>query len=325
MANRIPPELFENIIQHLCRYRDPYGRREVPLLTNRELGSCSLVSRYWAEKIRPFLFHNPAVHTRADAMSLLEFLQPRESATIANISKYVEVIHIVHDLTVEQPPCTHLLLCHGARMLPATYREARVILEIQGQAARRHHADLDLDLSVLPRSIYDGLPRALPPRSLEIHYFKLTRLRLPRFEEIIPLLRSSRPSHVACRSVYWSHCDWTTAHAVLFNARDGIWDRRSSNWCADIEDCTSAAPFVGLFITSHRRAHLPISPGRRSLVYISATELPLLISLLFCISELVSRPKPLGNRISTSDVSCKCSSEARADPCLILLTFLPSS
>ena len=151
----IPQELFEHILWYIEIHKNSYGvsKRshefaQVLAASKRTIGSCALVSRYWAKVCRPRLFNNILLQTFEDLWGCIAVIDGSRSTELPAVSMYVHSIRC-------QPkpggrPWIHLVQTQLRRRLP-----------------RFTTIDLDLDDAyfypgLTTRTIQQGLPRAIP-------------------------------------------------------------------------------------------------------------------------------------------------------------------
>ena len=149
----VPEELFEHIVWYV-EIHNVYGlsRRSVEfaqalVASKRTLGSCALVSRYFAKLCRPRLFHSIILRSLADLRSFIALL---DAAGPPLRSPRTFVHNLRLQPTANDHPWLHLVHHDLRRRLPP-------------------NATIDLDLDAaffrpdLPaRSLRQGLPRTLP-------------------------------------------------------------------------------------------------------------------------------------------------------------------
>lgn len=90
----IPHELFGNILTVLnnvgSHYMKPSRTTGFVAANKRELGTCSLVNRYWARMCQPRVFNNITLRCAQDIYTLLSLLDN----PLSRLAKYITLINI---------------------------------------------------------------------------------------------------------------------------------------------------------------------------------------------------------------------------------------
>lgn len=125
MAERLPPELFDDITWYICNmsrcstqagYTGAPKERSDPL-TKRELGACSLTCMYWAEQIRPHIFRETTLRSREDYISILNFAK---SATVTPHVGTLITLNSANDIAdFTMDPSRHSLLAGSPLLQPS--------------------------------------------------------------------------------------------------------------------------------------------------------------------------------------------------------------
>lgn len=178
MAQRVPPELFKDIILYLVSIDRPLSRKE-----KREIGQCSLVCRYWEQYCRSLMFENITLRSFDEAQHLLD-VAPAAALGVRNGS-YIR--DIAADAQVPSRAWIHLpLYMLAPKILPYTRGWT---LSISGAA----NASIPEKDRHSPRSAFFGLPRSLPVTHGPSH-LKFTGLRFRTFSDLVSFVASFLPS-----------------------------------------------------------------------------------------------------------------------------------
>jgi hypothetical protein len=270
MATRFPSELLENILRWLDASVD-YIEDQM-WLTKRELGSCSLVCRYWTGKLQPRIFLRLRLQNKEDALALVRFIKAETGEL--NVRQYIRA------LTIEQAASSrtwaHLVtLALEAHPCPYGYNTS-VVLEIQG-----NHEESNSQATYRCRTIFSDLPGLLPSSCTRINYIKIVDVRFRNVHHMLSYLRSSPPT---CETI--ECCDLTLEDGWDFTPSDVALNIRRSSpgrlWGVSVRNCHLRWPFLLLLLRATQRG--PRETQCDNAVYVRETEVPRLLVILQAIS-----------------------------------------
>lgn len=238
----LPEELFEPIVKRLPS-GDVYQDRS-------QLKACSLVNRYWAAHIRPFIFYIASVDSRRSALALLSFVG---SDTIKpNIGTHIRELHLFFE-TARDLPWLHIIwnLLFKGTLPHAKY--VSLLTDGDGTKAMRS-------------PFYGNLPRFVPSIHTAMKH-RLFRTEFRRFRDLLYCINSIDAQWVFCMRVSWledasllSSDINTPAHARHHSIHT---DRE-----IELEYCTAVSPFVWSLVTTQPRGlDVPYSQHYRAYVH----------------------------------------------------------
>ena len=151
----IPQELFKHIIYYLVFFRSGlYWTSELSPLEKRELAASALVSRYWADQCRPWLFQRIILRSLDDVQQLRSFLeQSFPHRMVKPISGHLETLCVVHHN--KQQPWIHLIALHLLPLLSIKFCDLTLVNFSEDTTA-------DEIVESPFRSIFQNLPSSLP-------------------------------------------------------------------------------------------------------------------------------------------------------------------
>lgn len=242
MADRIPTELFEDILWYICGSPSDYLSTSKLQFSKRELGFCALVCRYWANNIREYLCKRLVLTSRQRALTYLSLAK----ATILNPNIGELVSELVLEYTFPPPyaPWIHLVVnCQTPRMFPNL--ENGPTLEMKCGLERISAASFPA-----PRTIHHYLPVTFPPRWSSLGKLVLSDLHFSRFEDLVSLVQSVVASDmVFCSSLSWDDDDTfdpNTAVTKVGNMRRSV----EVPGHLRVRNCGDAWPFLWLLVTT---------------------------------------------------------------------------
>ena len=201
IAKRIPQELFSNIIYFLCseKYHSDDGD------SSRKLGKFSLVSRYWASKIRPYIFETITLRSRDDALTFIMFAKyPKWTAySIFPIGKYLSELRL-EVVDVHTLPWIHLILHCMPNHLLGPASDSRILLSLRFLGAK--HEDT---VRPAPRSVYDGLPRRFPRSFISRFEMRshvvIEEITFSQSKDLLSFINSISPHMrgIRCHAIQW--------------------------------------------------------------------------------------------------------------------------
>lgn len=198
-AADIPPELFPLILDYIRTDNSGEYERKRDVWV-RDMMSCSLVSLYWANRCRDYLFHNESLVVQ----SLTDFLT-LESYAANGSTRLVPVYSLIQHLDIKQTwgstawcyrICRSRLLDLHKR---ATTQEPNLILA----------GPIPPHLSAAAyRSPLWSLPRSMPSYHLPLAKVTLRDIQFPCLSDLVALLRHFQHLNaIALESVTWSKDD----------------------------------------------------------------------------------------------------------------------
>lgn len=225
LAARIPPELFEYILQVLTLPDDIRTWSTDFVSTNkRELGRCALVNRYWAAFCQERIFRNIALRTHADLVQFVAFLE----CPVSRVRRYVcDVVVAVE--AHPKAPWLHRLIDtnrkyrvgfeYHAELDGTTAETATTTTTKQKSRKRSNRAPL--------RSIHHALPKTLPSsESSTIRMLDIKNTSFRSFADLVHLLTELR----ALRDIQLISVTWA-GEPPLPSAQSAP----SKRWCQQIE------------------------------------------------------------------------------------------
>ena len=190
-AEKVPPELFERILNHFEFRREhsfyyPSEEETLLFLSKRQLGQCALVCRYWARICQPMMFEELVLRSRQDALNFFVIA----SSPHSKISQYVQSLDL--EYTLPSPPWTHLVSLKQS--LSSCYRISLVV----------SLDNLQQDLGNPTLNIHSLLPRQNPAFSARIDHLSLSDIKFPHLQSIFALA-AAFPSlwTLTCKRVTW--------------------------------------------------------------------------------------------------------------------------
>lgn len=226
-------------------------------ITKKQLSSCSMTCRYWANKCRPNIFHDLTLSSRTDARTLLSFIEDPES----KIGSWIASLA----LKQREPsiPWTHLiyasrsLLDHGVS----------ITHELSGSSPK---------LPLRIRSLHPSVPRPLPLLFHRCHDVHLLDLHFQSFLDLVDLTgQLTDPVSLRCTNLTWTNSPCGDAHELQKGTR------RLINSVL-LEDCNEHWPFVWLCVTAKRPQQ---QRADNSVPYIAPIDLQHVAEIVRCMSS----------------------------------------
>lgn len=179
----LPAELITRIVEILSgRQPESWGGNRYksypPLhLSNRELGNCSLICRYWAKILRPEMFRRLVLGTSEDGRLLHSFVESPVSPELA-IGPFVWYVKI--ECNLADHPWLHLVLMSRAKFVNTNEIHVEIF-------------DTSLNSGsppILARSIHHFLPHPLPPSITRVKTLHLRGLSFANYACLGRFVRS---------------------------------------------------------------------------------------------------------------------------------------
>ena len=187
LATQIPEELFERILDYVGRWRDHDG---VVRYSNKELGRCALVCKYWATNCQAKIFHTIKLRTHKDVWELLALLD----SPLTNIGGYIEALRgpLQEIMGTSTPPWMHLV----PPLHPNLPLCRRLEVELAGPLPKKTRT---------LRSVHWRLPRALPTHSAQLQKLTLHGIEVAAFRDLVHLLDELRDlRHLEGHGLTWA-------------------------------------------------------------------------------------------------------------------------
>lgn len=164
-------------------------------ISKPQLGTCSLVCRYWAKLCRPHMFRTLRLRSRDDLYRFVQFTDAPSLVTpsLADCVRFIKVKHTSHSTE----PWLHLIRA-VITARPNIFLNPGVKLYLKDDETGPSESKRSR------RPLYTSLPRAVPGA---MYLFYSIKLRNVRFEYVDDLLRLFRD----CSSAAWIEC----SHAVF--------------------------------------------------------------------------------------------------------------
>lgn len=241
--HQLPEELFEVIIS--CLEYHGHVEMDLPSRRARTLGPFSLVSRYWAAKIRPKIFSDIVICSRKGAMGLVSLV--KSSRFTPAISSIVISLGINHQVSSGLPWLHLLWNLFGALKFPKL-----TTIWICGEG--------EMTMSAVRSPYFQNLPRIIPLVFTSYAHI-LHRLRLKSFGDLFFLLEHIDTDILSCRSVEWPYQS-PNMRLASFPVSHGRHYRRYANKMIRVVNCTAVWPFFCSLVTTREpHEHSPQSPA----------------------------------------------------------------
>ncbi|KIP03934.1 hypothetical protein PHLGIDRAFT_15538 [Phlebiopsis gigantea 11061_1 CR5-6] len=271
MADRIPPELFENILHHLpgeVNARNPWRSRK------RILGTCSLTCRYWAAYIRPFIFAKLALKSREDMSSFLAVMKGSKPTFFeVAISKYVKELYLLQ--TVPSDPWIPLLL----NFTPKT--DLPNLTQINVLTSCELSAESDMNTTSTRSIYYQDLPVALPAAHIwRLSRHSITSIHFRTFKDALAVITSFDSARTDCVGITWAQ------PAALLPESPPASVRTAPRWAGGdkiirVLGCAAVWPFVWALVTTRRVA----GPAACRPLFVEGAQLPTVLRLVRCLAD----------------------------------------
>lgn len=184
MGSRFPPEVFGVVIEAFTTWSSLNPKHGVRM-SKREVGACSLTSRFWAQRCRYWQFASISFHSREDFDSFLNLVDTAPYIEdIPSLVDCVQEIDIIHSGPWALPWFHHVLKDLKERDIDLD--PERISLEIK-EAFVLESQEPNVS-KYAPRSLSTSLPRSMP-RSLYSHaVLHLTDLRFRSIRDLLRLI-----------------------------------------------------------------------------------------------------------------------------------------
>lgn len=323
MAVQLPPELFQLIIHFLCGgYSKHFTRAEGSVeqrldVSKRELGTCSLVCRHWASRLRPDIFAKLSLRSRVDAESFFDLAQssiwPRNS--IQSVTAYVKSLKLEQD--IHSPTFIHLFthFVPNIQLLLPNLGSIRVSIQALPPIPALTPIDKLEDQMPTPQSLYGSLPRRLPASSSwyslqQWLHFELVNITFAQFRDVLPFV-AGIPTIDALefRAIRFLETEFLDAPPApgLLRSR-----RRIPSDEVFVRECDTVWPFVWILVTTRRARVDPIfSEEQGCTIYVVHSELSCIVALIKCVIDdcncvsCIHHKEALRKQSTVFSVECK--------------------
>ncbi|KAI0083175.1 hypothetical protein BDY19DRAFT_1061065 [Irpex rosettiformis] len=175
---RIPPELFDNILLHLCLDYEPWlGRKDISV--RRAIMLCSLVCIRWANLCREALFRDKMLE-----ISSSEEVQTFTEYATQGCPSLVPIHTLIDSISVEQGYNMRHSFCDRVHMLKAKFGVRLSMLTLIGPVPDGFPScKLDTPHWGLPPSV------PTPPSLLSFGEIRVEDIHLPSFRHVVKYVR----------------------------------------------------------------------------------------------------------------------------------------
>jgi hypothetical protein len=279
MAHRVPPELFEHVLKWLDAAE--YSNGNIPWLSIHERGECSLVCRFWEEKLRRRIFTTLRLRTRQDALSLISFIKADTGEL--NIRQYIELV------IMEQSPSDSTwihLVTFALRENPQFGIPHPDVILLIGMKEDR--AEFRVQVPYGYRTVFGDLPRSIPSSCLGIRSLTMKDLRFKNVYDMLHYLRSLPRTcgFITCSNISLDDGWNVTPSDFTLNAR-----RPSRGLLEEVtvSACDQHWPFIWLLLGSTARYSRNTGSDIQGVVYVQDTDFQGFLSIVQALSP-VSEP-----------------------------------
>lgn len=183
-SSRIPPELFSYIIHFLVQRITARGDVEKTRKHRKAISGASRTCRFWASKIRPFLFEKLTLRAREDVSDLLSAMSQERNKSESPTSIRSQWIK---ELSIEYNTGGGFPWLHHVHKLSLELPDAKLLLRMTNQMYSKQCATSprELDLS-LP------YPRTIPASMFPFSHIMLEGLRIKHKKDLMCFTSLSR-------------------------------------------------------------------------------------------------------------------------------------
>ena len=162
-----------------------------------ELGTLSLICRYWAKRTRPHLFRQTTIRSLSDLNSLIQIIQHTAISDLPPVIDCLRIVNVLQSGAWSLPWLHHVY----SRLSELTIHHLSLSLFLDDTYVIRDSSNPD-STRFAPRSLSTHLPRTIPGDSYHFQTLELSNLRFRRVADLLSLLHHATiVQNVACRNV----------------------------------------------------------------------------------------------------------------------------
>lgn len=278
---QIPPEVVQLVLNSMCGHYSPHLRPDEHLeLSSRELGTCSLVCHWWARHARTKMFELLDLRSREDAVTFIEFLESPVLPEALNIAPRVRTLGLFQDIHTRA--WTHLITHSPVRHLLSNLDQGGLQLYLSNEleAAPATFNLKERLRSNNPLSMYNDLPRTIPPRYPDIANVVLSDLVFDKFEDILSLI-----SFVSCATITLYSLRWPEDKELSPSDAPAILEkRRKLRANLYLHQCDAVWPFIWA-TTITATPNPPRALYKYRSIYLTSSELSKVAALVKCVFD----------------------------------------
>ncbi|KIP10627.1 hypothetical protein PHLGIDRAFT_125483 [Phlebiopsis gigantea 11061_1 CR5-6] len=166
-------------------------------VNKRELGTLSLICRYWAKRSRPHLFRQTTIRSLTDLDTLVQIMKHQV------IDDLPSVLDCLRNVSVLQSGAWSLPWLHHVYSRLSESADRRISLSLSlDNTYVVHDASSPDTTRFAPRSLSTHLPRTIPGDTYHFQALELSNLRFRRVADLLALLHHTTiVRDVTCRNV----------------------------------------------------------------------------------------------------------------------------